>query len=273
MAQFKMPQLKDLEHIAREAGKITLSYLNRPYDLKEKSGDQGIVTEADLASEKAILSFISSQFPGHAILAEESAPTGPTEKTAETPMWVIDPIDGTTNFSKRNPYYCVSIGFGLSDGQTYEPLLGVVHQPTTGDMHAAEKGKGYFCNGVQQKMPLLKEPKLACVATGFASNKGDKLRAVVESIYAMQNQFLGTRINGAAALDMAHTAIGILQGFYEKSLSPWDLAAGILLMEEAGGTVTNFHGEKMNIHRDRDIVAGSPVLHGILLDTVKKIWG
>lgn len=272
MSSVARPTLAHLQLIAKEAGVVTQTYFNKHFAVSEKSDNQGIVTDADFASETAIVSFINREFPKHAILAEESGKHRLANGTEPMPLWVIDPVDGTTNFSKGNAYHCISIGFGLHTETSYEPLLGVVYQPATGAMFSAEKGKGAFLNGEKMVMPKVASPQLACVATGFASAKGDRLRQVVESIFLSQQQFLGTRINGAAALDFANTGRGVFQGFFERGLSPWDIAAGVLIVTEAGGLATNFEGQPFNLMRDRDIVACAPEIHDRLLEIVTKAF-
>lgn len=267
----KRPTLLEVEGIAKQAGDILNSYFSRDFKIAQKEGNQGIVTDADFASEHAIIDFISKHFPGHSILAEESGLKGLLGQTGEkTPLWVIDPLDGTTNFSKRNAYHCVSIGFGYVTDGKYQAELGVVYHPVLRDLYSAEQGKGSFFNGKKVEIEELADRGLACIATGFASNKGGNLKQVVDSIFAFQSEFLGVRVNGAAALDLAGVATTRLQGFYEKALSPWDMAAGALIVCEAGGKVTNFAGQDFDCLRDKDVIAAAKNIHSFILQTISK---
>lgn len=267
----KSPTLQQIEELAKRAGTILLSYFTKQLTITQKSHNQGIVTDADVASEEAIVSFINKHFVGHAILAEESGVRGLDRRGDEAvPLWVIDPLDGTTNYSKRNPYHCVSIGFGYSQRGKYTAELGVVYQPCTGDLYSAQVGKGAFHNGKRLTISREGDPKNCCVATGFASNRGEKLSAILKSIHAFQSDFLGVRINGAAALDLCHTASGRIQAFYEAPLFPWDFAAGSLIVSEAGGVVTNYDGEPFDALAHDNLIASSREIFPHVLAVVQK---
>lgn len=266
----KQPNKEFLEQLIQKAGASTLHYFQKNFIITEKSGDQGIVTEADFHSENLIKNEIHTLFPNHDILAEESGLTKYSTLNENTfPTWIIDPLDGTTNFSKGNPYYCVSIAFGYTTNGRFKAQIGAIYQPTTNSLYFAEKGKGTFYNGNQIYISQLKEFRMASITTGFSSNKGEALVPLTKTILAIQNKSLGLRINGAAALDLAHTARGISQGFYETPLAPWDTAAGSLLIEEAGGIVTNFAGKEFCPIQDRGIIASSPQLFDELFNTIK----
>lgn len=271
-SQTSYPNAILLGEIAQAAGRLTLEYFRKNLRISEKGNNQGIVTDADVASENLIKQLISEHFPHHAILAEESGLQGDAGVPEAQPLWIIDPIDGTTNFSKGNPYYCVSIAFAERTPKGCEVLAGAIFQPATGDLYTADKGKGSFCNGEPMRVSSLGTLAGASLATGFSSNKGTELRKVIEAIEAFQNDCLGLRVNGAAALDMAWTARGILQGFYEKSLSPWDMAAGALLVAEAGGVVVNFDGQPFDTLRDRDVLCGNETLVPQMLRVIRECW-
>jgi myo-inositol-1(or 4)-monophosphatase len=259
-----------LEKAARRAGDESLKFYRKTFAQEEKSDHRGIVTEADLACEKIIKDMISSEFPDHLILAEESGLQGENEgmqgERAELvkAMWFVDPIDGTNNFSRGNPYYCISIAFGDSAGGIQ---AGCVFQPTTNRMFLAERGKGAFCNGERLKLRHIDDFSKGSFVTGFGPAHGPALREVVESIYRVQSNCTSTavRINGAAALDLANVGWGIFNGFWERNLNPWDLAAGVLIVEEAGGRAVNYEGEPFNLLRDRDVVAANGELIDRLL--------
>ena len=270
-----IPSLAELAHLAQEAGQLTLGFFRSQLQVEDKSGDAGIVTNADLASEKLIKAFIEERYPAHSILAEESGwrqVSHSQPPDTPVPVWIVDPLDGTTNFSRANSYYCISIGFGFLVSGRCEMRLGAVYHPPTGDLFLAEKNRGATRNGKAVSVAALSSLKRGSFCTGFSRNKNQDLRKVVDSIYALQNVSLGTRINGAAALDMALTASGIFHGFYEKALSPWDTAAGVLLMQEAGARVTNFHGDEFDCLRDEDLIAAVPAVHEDLLRILQPIF-
>ncbi|MGY3805170.1 inositol monophosphatase family protein [Pigmentibacter ruber] len=265
-----LPTKAFITHLAQQAGEITLEYFTKQIKIIEKGNNQGIVTEADLHSENAIKAEILKNFPFHSILAEESGMTECENKADFDPLWIIDPLDGTTNFSKGNPYYCISIAFGFIKNQRFQCQLATIYHPTTKTVFFAEKGKGAFCNGQKMQISLLEELKMASICTGFSSNKGDALSPLINTIGEIQNSSLGLRVNGAAALDLAHTAKGMFQGFYETPLAPWDTAAGALLITEAGGKVTNFHSNDFCPLQDRGIIAANTQLHASIYHLIKK---
>ena len=145
-----------------------------------------------------------------------------------------------------------------------------MYQPTTKSLYFAEKGKGAFLNSNSISISNLKDFHSASIVTGFSSNKGELLKTLIKTISAIQNKSLGTRINGAAALDLAHTAKGIFQGFYETPLAPWDTAAGSLLVEEAGGKVTNFKGEEFCPINDRGVIVSNKYLFNELFNLINE---
>lgn len=280
-----LPTRDDVAGLAREAAALTLTYFRRALDVREKEGDQGLVTEADLASERLLREAIGKRFPRHVVLGEEAGwgglPEGTTLDSEGRPrreqgagplgVWIVDPIDGTTNFSNGNPFYCVSVGFGVLEGSSLRLRAGAIAHPVTGDVYTAVRGEGAQVNGTPIRVNPNADFRRASFATGFSSNKGAKLGRIGAAIAAIQDASIGLRINGAAALDLAFTARGILHGFFESSLKPWDLAAGVLLVEEAGGKVTNYAGAPFDPLADADVVCAGPALHGPLLEKVEAL--
>jgi myo-inositol-1(or 4)-monophosphatase len=269
----KSNELNFVENLAREAGRITLRYFRRPVESKIKEGNKGLVSVADLETEKFIINQIKTKFPSHEILAEESSPE--LLKTMEdADLWMIDPIDGTTNFLQGNVYYCVSIALYKVDSGNSHPVIAAVHQPFTGDMYLAEKRKGAFLNDKTISLNNSAVPKRGCYGTGFAYNSEVNLHKILDAIAATRRLDPSStiRVNGAAALDICRTAEGILDGFWEFDLSPWDMAAGSLIMKEAGGVVTNFKGEDFDPVRDRNIICGTKTTHRVLLDLIQPIF-
>jgi myo-inositol-1(or 4)-monophosphatase len=266
-----LPDVAWVAALAREAGELTLRYFRRELKIDEKSGDLGLVTEADLASEAFLKAKILGRFPEHTLLGEE---TGWNKAAAEGQVvWVVDPIDGTTNFSKGNPFYCVSVACGCIQNGRFVPERVAIAHPASGDVYAAARGQGAQVNGSPLKVGAGTDMRRWSVATGFSSNKGESLHGVMLCIEEMQNKILGMRINGAAALDLALTARGIFNGFFESRLSPWDMAAGQLLVEEAGGVVLNYEGRPFDALQDKHIVAGPAHVVDELLSLIFKMRG
>lgn len=265
-----LPELAFVGELASRAGELTLSYFRRQFKVDEKEGDLGLVTEADLASEAFLKSEIAQRFPQHVFLGEES---GWSEAAREGQVvWIIDPIDGTTNFSKGNIYYCISVACGVFRTGRFVPQRVSIFHPGTGDLYLASRGQGATVNGQPIRVQAGPDPRRWSLTTGFSSNKGPSLHGVIQCIEKMQNRILGLRINGAAALDLALTARGVFNGFFESRLSSWDMAAGVLLIEEAGGVVVNYEGQPFDVLNDKHIVAGpAHVVRDILiqLDDIK----
>lgn len=249
-----LPTVEFVGELAKAAGELTLKYFRQQMRVDEKEGDLGLVTEADVASEHFLKTEIAKKFPNHTFLGEE---TGWSRAVSDGQVvWIIDPIDGTTNFSKGNIYHCISVACGVMRGEQFKPERVAIFHPGTGDLYCAGRALGATVNGEVMKTTAGSEPRRWSVATGFSSNKGESLHGVIRCIEIMQNRILGMRINGAAALDLALTARGVFNGFFESRLSPWDMAAGVLLVEEAGGMVVNYEGQPFDVLSDKHIVAG-----------------
>jgi myo-inositol-1(or 4)-monophosphatase len=221
-----------------------------------------LVTDADRASEALIASQISEVFPDHALVGEEGArgPSGEIDRTGYS--WVIDPLDGTTNYAHGYPHFAVSIALELAD----ETILGVVYDPMREELFLAERGNGATLNGVQIKVTTTDQLIRSLLATGFSYD----LNARAENM-AMWNAFLnicqGTRRDGSAALNLAYVAAGRLEGFWERPLNAWDMAAGALIVSEAGGKVSNFRGEQFDPF-DREVVATNGAIHEDILAVI-----
>ena len=245
---------------AREAGAILLQEFDRPVKISYK-GEVDIVTQADKRAEQAIVSRLRSHFPKHAIVAEEG---GGSE--SDSPFrWHVDPLDGTTNFAHGYPCFCVSLGLE----EAGEPIVGVIFQPVSGEMFTAAKGEGAYLN--QKKIEVSKIEKLATslLATGFPSVK----RAQNHNIHYYWDFTLrshGVRRDGSAAMDLAAVACGRFEGFWEFGLHTWDAAAGILLVREAGGSVTQFNGQPYRLG-DRELMASNGRVHEEMKEVAASI--
>jgi myo-inositol-1(or 4)-monophosphatase len=232
--------------IAQEAGALLRGYFERGVATEYK-GDVDLVTEADRASERLITERLTAAFPEHGIYGEE----GVRQRVDNEYRWYVDPLDGTTNFAHGFPVFCVSLGLehrppDRPSGSDGTLVAGVIYDPTRDDLFVAEKGQGAWLNGRPIHVSRIKHLAEALLATGFPSRK----RHVSPNIHFYQEFTLrshGVRRAGSAALDLAYTACGRLDGFWEFHLNPWDTAAGALLVMEAGGTMTRFDGEPFRL--------------------------
>jgi myo-inositol-1(or 4)-monophosphatase len=240
---------------AREAGDILLAEFSRPQNITYK-GDVDIVTETDKKSEAAIVGRLRRHFPQHAIVAEEGS--GGSEKPSRY-TWHVDPLDGTTNFAHGYPVFAVSIGL-LEDG---EPLVAAVLNPTSNELFTAMRGEGAYLNQKRIHVSKIAELSKGLFATGFPAHK----RTSNSNIYYYWDFTLrshGVRRAGSAAIDLCSVASGRFEGYWEFGLKSWDAAAGILIVREAGGIVTDFAGRPYH-PGDRELVASNGLVHAEML--------
>lgn len=229
--------------IAKEAGEIIRDGFGENISIEFKTDEANLVTNVDKAAEKIITDFIKTEFPTHSILAEES---GENNNNSEY-KWVIDPIDGTTNFAHALPLFCVSIGVQKND----ETIIGVIYDVMRNVVYSTEKGSGSFENG--KKITVSKNSNLArsVLVTGFAYERGDEFKDAIKIFGSFLNKTRAVRRLGSAALDLCYVASGVFDGFWEANLSPWDVCAGMLLVEEAGGKVSNFSNQPVDIYSNQ----------------------
>ncbi len=243
-----------LEKTARGAGEILMAHFGKTHRIKEKRG-AGIVTEADTRAEKFILKNISRNFPKSSIITEESGKFSGHDDLC----WVIDPLDGTTNFAANFPWFCVSSG-------VYEkgvPRAGVVYQPVTKEMFTAEKGKGATLNGKRIHVSRTRKIRESLLGTGFYYSRGTRLRRELVYFRKLNEVARGVRRPGAAAIDLAFVACGRYDGFWERGLSPWDVAAGMLLVSEAGGKLSDYKGKDATLF-GYELVASNGHIHNAM---------
>jgi myo-inositol-1(or 4)-monophosphatase len=241
------------EGIARQAGALLRGYYEKGVATEYK-GDVDLVTEADRASEALVVERLKAAFPKHGIYGEE----GTRDRLEAEYRWYVDPLDGTTNFAHGFPAFCVVLGLehrplGLSDTADGEIIAGVTYDPLRDEMFVAEKNRGAWLNGRQIKVSKTKELAESLTATGFPSHK----RHRSPNIHFYQQMTLrshGVRRAGSAALDLAYVACGRLDGFWEFNLNPWDTSSGVLLVQEAGGTITHFDGGPFTLD-SREVLA------------------
>lgn len=250
---------KFMTEIAQGAGDILMKYLNKKHRIKYKPG-AGIVTEADIFSEQFLLNNILRKYPRSSIITEE---TGEIPGDAEM-LWVMDPLDGTSNYAHGFPWFCVSIGLLEYGVRT----AGVIYHPVMREMFFAEKGRGAFLNGRKISVSKTKKMKDALLGTGFYYAKEETLAREMRIFSNMHRLTSTVRRPGSAALDLASVACGRFDGFWERGLSPWDVAAGFILVEEAGGKVTDYSGKEATIDGS-EVVASNGSLHSTIMKVLK----
>ena len=249
-----------MAEIAREAGAMLMGYFHRRVKVEYK-GDVDLVTEADRASEALITRRIRERWPDHNIMGEEGTRT---EQGSEY-RWYVDPLDGTTNFAHSYPVFCVSLGLEYRN----ERVAAVVFDPTRDEMFTAEKGGGAFLNGEPIRVSTVSNMAECLVATGFPSHKRHK-NPNIFFYHQITLKTHGVRRAGSAALDLCNVACGRFDGFWEFNLNPWDTAAGVLIVEEAGGRVTRFDGQPFRID-SRETLASNGRVHEVLLREFQAI--
>jgi len=256
--------LPSMSAIAREAGALLLEYFHQKLKIEYK-GDADLVTAADRASERLIRERIAEQFPDHDVLGEEQ---GLNDRGSEY-RWYVDPLDGTTNFAHGYPVFCVSMALERRSGDSGQRIAATVYDPTRDELFTAEAGKGAHLNGKPIQVSKISQLKECLVSTGFPSHKRHKN----PNIYFYHQITLhthGVRRAGSAALDLCCVASGRYDGFWEFNLNPWDTAAGVLIVEEAGGRVTRFDGSPFAID-SRETLASNGLVHDALLNEFKEI--
>jgi myo-inositol-1(or 4)-monophosphatase len=264
MSQPLHPMLNIAVKAARAAGAI----INRAaldLDLLKISskGPNDFVSEVDQAAERTIIDILLQAYPGHGILAEESGREHGARDSEY--VWIIDPLDGTTNFLHGFPVYAVSIALAHR-GQVQQA---VVYDPTRNDLFYASRGRGAFLNDRRLRVSKRTRMNEALIGTGFPFRKGDNFKRYVKMFEEVMQHCAGLRRPGAAALDLCYVAAGYYDGFFETGLNPWDVAAGSLMITEAGGLIGNFTGEADYLYQ-REVVAGTPKVYGQMVQMLAQ---
>jgi myo-inositol-1(or 4)-monophosphatase len=259
----KMIQLAS--EAAREAGALQKKSLGKVKNIEFK-GDINLVTEVDKACEKLIIEKIQKAYPDHDILAEESGVSGSQSLASGADIrWIIDPLDGTTNYAHTYPFFCVSIGIERQGKLT----AGIVYDPIADELFTAIRGQGAFLNGNPIAVSKNETLKRSLVCTGFAYNVHE---AEVDNLDHFTN-FIKTaqavRRDGTAALDICYVACGRYDGFWEMSLWPWDMAAAVVILEEAGGTVSMFRGTPFDVY-GHEILSSNGLIHEEMIKTLAQ---
>ena len=243
--------------VARDAGNLLVQRLGTAK--VSTKGDINLVTEADIAAENLIIDRIRSHYPQHGILAEESGEAVLVGGKRSEWKWIIDPLDGTTNYAHGYPCYCVSIA--LERAGRIE--IGVVYDPTRDEMFAAERGQGATLNDRRMRVSDVEDLNSSMLCTGFPYNVRERPNFAHHfAAFTMKAQ--AVRRDGSAAIDLAYVACGRFEGFWEDGLNPWDVAAGVLLIEEAGGLVTDFKSAPLNIYTPK-VLATNGLVHEAMM--------
>lgn len=243
--------------VIEKANKVILKNQFRVRKISYKKDFSNLVTNVDREVENLIINEITSKYPNHSIIAEESG----NKRKDPTYEWFIDPIDGTTNFAHGYPCYCISIGF--SSGKVLQ--FGLVKNPANGDLYSAIKNKGAKLNNKKIHASKIKTLKESLLVTGFPYERKNLKNSNFKNFQNITLLTQGVRRDGAAALDLCYVAQGVLDGFWELNLSPWDVAGGVLIVQEAGGKVTDFKGNKFDVYK-KGIVVSNGLIHKELLN-------
>lgn len=245
---------------ALESGRIQSEYFQKRIGIHHK-GEINIVTDVDIACQRRIIELIEKQYPDDAIIAEEKENTFDETRN----KWIVDPLDGTTNYAHGYPFFCTSIAYEVKG----EVVAGVVYNPIFKELFSAWKGEGASFNGEKIQVSGINDMKQALLSTGFPydlpTSTKNNISHFVNFLYHAQ----AVRRDGSAALNLCYVACGRFDAHWEMKLNPWDMAAGVLIVKEAGGSVTDFQGEKFNIYGD-ELLASNGLLHDRLLQVLKE---
>ena len=245
---------------AKAAGRVLSDYANSGFHIERKN-PINLVTDADHAAEQCIIDSIRRDFPDHGTLAEER---GVDAARSSPYRWIIDPLDGTTNFAHRFPVYAVSIAVERAD----QLLLGVVYDPTRDELFTAVAGQGAFLNGRSLAVSDTAALDAALLVTGFAYDIRETRNNNLDHFARFALKAQGVRRTGSAALDLCYVAAGRFDGFWEVKLSPWDMGAGVVILKEAGGRVTDLRGDRHSIYQP-ELVASNGRIHTEMLSVIR----
>lgn len=250
------PTLKELEHLARSAGKILKDGFGKVHQISYK-GEIDLVTEIDHQSEDYLLGEITKRFPDHRVFSEESG----ERKGSDQDVWYVDPLDGTLNYSHGLAIFCVSIAYE-HNGQLQ---LAVVYDPIADELYTAERGRGAHLNGAPIHVSAVGDLKSSLLVTGFPYDAWTNPVNNFAEFERFSKRSQGVRRLGSAALDLCYVAAARLDGFWEIRLNAWDVAAGVLIAQEAGATVTNVRGGADFMTKPQSVLAANPALHAKML--------
>jgi myo-inositol-1(or 4)-monophosphatase len=247
-----------IESIIRKTGDLVLSYFQKPTSYREKDAGE-LVTEADLASERYLTEQLTKLLPGSSVIGEELG----SNKGSNDYCWVIDPLDGTTNFVHQLPYFCISVALTCKG----EPIFGTVYQPLIKEYFYAQRGRGAFLNGKKIQVSNLSHIDKSIVLIGFPYKKEERFKHLLQLTSRIIQKTFAFRHFGAAALDLAYVAAGRVDAVFFEELTWWDVAAGMLLIQEAGGITSDFEGNPIN-QDYKTFLGASPVLYKQLRELI-----
>lgn len=247
--------------------KILADYYGRISQISEKEL-AGLVSEADVASERAITQYLRQEFPEYDVMGEEASFANPDQHLVRPGRWVLDPLDGTTNYIHQFPIYCVSIGFEWKG----ETVVGVVNVPVFGKVYTTRRGGGAFLNGQPIRVSSRATIESSLFATGFTSYVPEVLEAQINVFRKIVSRARGVRRAGSAAYDLCLVAEGVFDAYWEYNIQPWDVSAGLLLVKEAGGVVTNYRGEDYRSAM-RSVCSGNALVQPQLLSVIRETVG
>lgn len=253
--------LEFVKKIVIETGHFQLAKLGNIRSISYKSR-MNLVTDVDESSEKILLKHLRKKFPDYLTLSEE---IGGIYKNSVLPKWVIDPLDGTTNYAHGFPFFCVSVALERKGAI----VLGVVYDPIRDELFSAIKDSGAFCNNKRIRVSTISSLKRSLLATGFPYRLGRKMRRNLENFKNFMLSAQAVRRAGSAALDLCYVASGRFEGFWEMDLNPWDIAAAALIVEEAGGKLSDFCGGEFN-HYKKEILASNSKIHNAMIKILYK---
>ncbi len=256
--------LQIAKKLANDAGRMALEFQKKGFKISTKSSPIDLITEADTACEQLILKTIKSHFPDHSVLTEES---GAIDRDGEY-KWIVDPIDGTTNFAHGLPIFAISIAI-VHKGK---PIIGVVEIPALKETFWAQEGRGAYLNNKRIHVSKIGKFQEGLLATGFPYARTDRYKKNIALFDAFYKPSQGVRRLGSAATDLCFVAAGRFDGFWEYDLEAWDVAAGKIIVEEAGGTVTNMDGSSFS-PKLKNILATNGLLHSDMLRVIKEHGG
>lgn len=246
---------------ALKAADILRKGFGTTYEITAKPGRQNIVTEYDTLSENTIIDFIKHYFPHHSFLGEECGFLKGTEEKEEDVLWIIDPLDGTTNFARHIPLFTISIAAYYQ----MDALCSVIYQPFTNELFIAEKNRGAYLNGVHLNVSTTQRMEEAVIGAGFPYPVNGMRQETVRHVNAITETGAVLRNLGSAALMLAYVAAGKLDAFWMESLYPWDVAGARLLIEEAGGVITQYNGEILPLKQRSSVIASNKIIYPTML--------
>jgi myo-inositol-1(or 4)-monophosphatase len=255
-------ELKVAVEAAKAAGEVLRNGFGRQHQIEYK-GEADLVTEADKEAEQKIVGILQQAFPDHRILTEESGQM----ETQSNARWIIDPLDGTTNYVHGVPFFCTSVALERAG----EVVVGVVHDPLASETYAAERGGGATLNGDPARVSGTEGLGQALLGTSFA-DRPEELEAGLDLFRRFAGSLRGVRRLGSGALDLCYVAAGRLDGCYEQGFSAWDVASGVLIVEEAGGKITDHYGSEFDLEESKGLVASNGLLHLDLISVTKDYY-